>query len=190
MTTGQTLEETETAVEPELLFKRRLCVARFGEMDLAGWWNTQGVLGSTGRSVYRRGFPKGHSFTQARVVCAVAADRCREVFSPPGCITLWNLPPDLEDRLESSWQDWCRDTQVREPFFSRLAGITTDDLLSTLLDFELIDVEIAEAARGLRPGAEGRGLPYRAPEALTEIHSCFSPPTSPAEREENSPSPT
>jgi hypothetical protein len=145
-------------VDCEHLLKLRLFVARFGEMDLAGWWNTKGVLGSMGASVYQRGFPKTHLLAQARVACAVAGERCREVFSPPGCITLWNLPPDVEDRLESSWQSWCRDLEPWEPFFAQLTSMTEDGLLGKMLDLELIDDATLEGTRGLRRGAEGKGV--------------------------------
>ena len=78
------------------LFKLRLVVARFGEMDLAKWWNTKGQLGPLGAAALRRGFPRTHHFAQARSVFAVAAHRCAEVFDPPGCVTLWRLPEEIE----------------------------------------------------------------------------------------------
>jgi hypothetical protein len=49
------------------LFRLRLTVARFGEMDSARWWNTQGILGKYGSLALSRGFPKTHCFAQARV---------------------------------------------------------------------------------------------------------------------------
>ena len=74
------------------LLKLRLVVARYGEMDMARWWNTQGMLGRRDAIVLKRGFPATHYFAQNRVVFAVARSRCNELFSPPGCLTLWNLP--------------------------------------------------------------------------------------------------
>jgi hypothetical protein len=59
------------------LLKLRLIVARFGEMDLARWWNTRGQLGRHGAAAIRRGFPRTHYFAQARSVFAVAALRER-----------------------------------------------------------------------------------------------------------------
>ena len=64
----------------DLLLKLRVLVARFGEMDLAKWWNTKGQLGKVGALALRRGFPRTHRFAQARSVFAVAAHRCAEVF--------------------------------------------------------------------------------------------------------------
>ena len=62
--------------EPDLerLFRLRLVVARLGEMDNAGWWNTNGLLGGRGAFVFRRGFPTTHAFAQARAVFGGQAD--------------------------------------------------------------------------------------------------------------------
>ena len=57
------------------LLKLRLVVARHGEMDLAGWWNTNGMLGRHGAIALKRGFPRTHFFVQACVVFAVARSR-------------------------------------------------------------------------------------------------------------------
>jgi hypothetical protein len=86
------------------LFKLRLVVARHGEMDAARWWNTTGILGRRGGLVLSRGFPSTHDFARARIAFAVARSRCRELFDPPGCMTLWRLPAEVEDRFEEHWQ--------------------------------------------------------------------------------------
>ncbi len=57
-----------SATSLELILKLRVVVGRFGEMDLAGWWNTRGQLGPLGAPVLRRGFPRTHCFAQARSV--------------------------------------------------------------------------------------------------------------------------
>ncbi len=67
---------TQNAIDYERLLKLRLVVARVGEMDLARWWNTQGLLGTRGKVVLARGFPHTHCFAQARVVFTVARARC------------------------------------------------------------------------------------------------------------------
>ena len=79
---------TQGPLDFEHLMKLRLVVARYGEMDLAGWWNTKGMLGRLGGMALKRGFPHTHYFAQARVVFAVARQRCKELFDPPQCITL------------------------------------------------------------------------------------------------------
>src|SRR5689334_12632131 len=94
------------SVDLDRLRKLRLVVARFGAMHLARWWNTKGQLGRLGAAALRRGFPRTHRFAQARSVFAVAAHRCREVFDPPGCVTLWRLPAAIEEALDDRWEQW------------------------------------------------------------------------------------
>lgn len=88
------------------LLKLRVVVARQGEMDRAKWWNTQSMLGPLGTTVLARSFPRTHWFAQAQVVFAVARSRCHELFDPPGCMTLWNLPAQVEDAFEDAWPRW------------------------------------------------------------------------------------
>ncbi|HSN97576.1 MAG TPA: BrxE family protein, partial [Candidatus Nanopelagicales bacterium] len=92
-------------------------MARFGEMDIARWWNTKGQLGRSGALALRRGFPRTHHFAQARSVFAVAAHRCSELFDPPGCVTLWRLPESIEEELDARWEHWLDDAAAWAPFF-------------------------------------------------------------------------
>jgi hypothetical protein len=96
---------TQPSVDFDRLLKLRLVVARFGEMDLARWWNTRGQLGRLGAAALRRGFPRTHYFAQARSVFAVAAHRCQEVFDPPDCVTLWRLAEATEDGFDAQGSD-------------------------------------------------------------------------------------
>lgn len=146
-------------VDLDRLLRLRLVVARHGEMDAARWWNTQGMLGRRGAVVLKRGFPVTHYFAQARVVFAVARSRCNELFSPPGCMTLWNLPADLEDQFEEHWQGWLDQGDQWTPFFEKLAALTGDDLLSALSSFNLISQVQLEAVSRLRRSAENRAVP-------------------------------
>jgi hypothetical protein len=82
------MTQVKLTIDLDRLLKLRLFVGRFGEMDIAKWWNTKGQLGRLGTAALRRGFPRTHYFAQARSVFAVAAHRCSEVFDPPGCVTL------------------------------------------------------------------------------------------------------
>src|SRR5260370_20425355 len=105
-------------IDLDRVLELRLLVARFGEMDVAKWWNTRGQLGPLGAAALRRGFPRTHRFAQARSVFAVAAaHRCGEVFEPPGCVTKtkregsdptnWYTYPRYGDRLfRSSTLGW------------------------------------------------------------------------------------
>jgi hypothetical protein len=107
---------TRGTINFDRLLKLRLIVARFGEMDLAKWWNTRGQLGRLGTAAIRRGFPRTHYFAQARSVCAVAAHRCREVFDPPESVTLWRLTEQLEEEFEANREHWLDRAGEWQPF--------------------------------------------------------------------------
>src|SRR5688500_20280327 len=108
------------AAQLDRLLKLRLVVARFGEMDLAKWWNTKGQLGRLGAAALRRGFPRTHRFAQARAVFAVAAHRCAEVFDPPGSVTLWRLPEEIEEEFAARWEQWLDNDPAWAPLFDAL----------------------------------------------------------------------
>lgn len=141
------------------LLKLRLVVARFGEMDLARWWNTKGQLGRLGAMALRRGFPRTHRFAQARSVFAVAAHRCAELFDPPKSVTLWRLPEALEEEFDARWEHWLDHASEWTPFFERLESIPGDDLVAQLRAFELVSDRDVEAYGRLRRSAEGRAVP-------------------------------
>jgi hypothetical protein len=140
------------------LLRLRLAVARFGEMDLARWWNTKGQLGRLGAMALRRGFPRTHRFSAARSVFAVAARRCQEIFDPPGCVTLWSLPPGIEDEFDARWERWLDDASAWLPFFERLETPRGDDLVAVLQGLDLVRERDVEAASRLRRSAEGRAV--------------------------------
>src|SRR3954452_19565324 len=104
------------AIDLDRLLKLRLVVARFGEMDMAKWWNTKGQLGRLGAAALRRGFPRSHRFAQARSVFAVAGHRCAALFDPPDCVTLWRLPEATEEEFEARWERWLDDAAEWTPF--------------------------------------------------------------------------
>jgi hypothetical protein len=119
-------------VDLEKLLKLRLVVARFGEMDKARWWNTRGQLGRLGTTAVRRGFPRTHYFAQARAVFAVAAHRCREVFDADGVVTLWRLPPLIEDQFEARWEHWLDHAADWTDFFQGVGSLAENDLIADL----------------------------------------------------------
>lgn len=153
------MTEMTSEIDLSRLLKLRLAVARHGEMDAAGWWNTKGILGRHGALALKRGFPSTHYFAQARIAFAVARSRCHELFDPPGCMTLWNLPAEIEDLFEDRWQDWLDQGEQWTPFFERLAATRGEDLLATLSEFGLVGPAHLEAIGKLRRSAEGRSLP-------------------------------
>jgi hypothetical protein len=150
---------TQTAIDLDRLLKLRLVVARFGEMDLAKWWNTKGQLGRLGAAALRRGFPRTHHFAQARSVFAVAAHRCVEVFDPPGCVTLWRLPEVVEEEFDARWEHWLDSASNWAPFFQKLEVLQTTDLVEALGSFEIVSDPDVERFVKLRRSAEGRAVP-------------------------------
>jgi hypothetical protein len=148
-----------SSVDLDRLLKLRLVVARVGEMDLARWWNCQGVLGELGARAYRRGFPTTHYFVQARVAFAVAKARCAALFDPPGAMTLWKLPAEVEDLFDDQWQTWLDEPESWRPVFEQLAAWSEPDLLGALSIFGLLTSDQLDAVGALRRSAEGRAVP-------------------------------
>ena len=154
-----TMRAKSLGVDVERLFMLRLVVGRHGEMDGARWWNTQGMLGPRGAIVLKRGFPSTHAFVQARIVFEVARNRCREVFDPPGCMTLWTLPAEIEDSFEEHWQQWLDEPSKWAPVFQSVAGQAGNDVLKALAELELVSSTHLEQVARLRRSAENRAVP-------------------------------
>ncbi|WP_421378534.1 BrxE family protein [Paraburkholderia sp. DD10] len=146
-------------IDFEKLLRLRLVVARFGELDNARWWNTKGQLGKLGASVLRRGFPLTYRFAQARSVFAVAAQRCDEVFRPPGCVTLWSMPEAIEEDFDACWERWLDHASNWTPFFERIETLGSTDLVDILRDVGLVTETEVDAYSRLRRAAEGRAVP-------------------------------
>lgn len=147
-------------LRPELehLLKLRLVIARFGEMDGARWWNTNGQLGKLGAAALRRGMPRTHYFAQARSVFAVAAHRCREVYDPPGAVTLWSLPQSVEQAFDARWEQWLDSADEWKPFFEELASANGGDLLSELEKVSVLRDGERDRLRAIRPTEEARSV--------------------------------
>lgn len=155
-------------IDLERLLKLRIVVGRFGEMDLAKWWNTKGQLGRLGAATLRRGFPRTHRFAQARSVFAVAAHRCAEVFEPPNCVTLWRLPETVEEAFDARWEQWLDNASEWTEFFEKIESISGTDLAGILRTFELVSDRDVEAYGKLRRSAEGRAVPLSRPFSGTD----------------------
>jgi hypothetical protein len=153
------MTQAKVAIDLNRLLKLRLVLARFGEMDLAKWWNTKGQLGRLGSTALRRGFPRTHYFAQARSVFAVAAHRCAEIFDPPDCVTLWRLPEAVEEEFDARWEHWLDHASEWQPFFQKIESIDGSDLIATLQTFDLVTDRDVEALSRLRRSVEGRALP-------------------------------
>ena len=146
-------------IDLDRLLKLRLVVARHGEMDRAGWWNTNAMLGRYGAIALGRGLPRTYRFAQARVVFNVARSRCEELFNAPGSVTLWRLPAEIEDRFDEHWQSWLGDGDAWASFFDDLATLEETDLLSALRERDLLSDAHVETIQSLRRSAEGRAVP-------------------------------
>jgi hypothetical protein len=150
---------TFAALDLDHLFKLRLAVARWGEKDIAGWWNTDGMLGRHGEMALSRGMPRTHFVAQARVVFAVATDRCEKLFNPPRSMTLWSLPPAIEDALEDRIQEILDDLPAWARFFERLKTVAGSDLVETLRTLGLARDSVMTSVRTLSLGADGHSVP-------------------------------
>ncbi len=150
------------------LFKLRVVVARYGELDNAGWWNTKGQLGHLGASVLRRGFRRTYRFAAARSVFAVAADRCAELVDEPNAMHLFDLPPrqfsgvlnpvEPEELLDQCWEYWCESAPEWEDFFEQVEVVKVGDLVATLRSFGLVTKADVTALRSLRIGKDASRL--------------------------------
>ncbi|SDO86914.1 hypothetical protein SAMN04488061_1866 [Filomicrobium insigne] len=153
-----TVPDQETELDYDWLLKLRVAVARCGEMDLAGWWNTSKQLGPSGSSVLKRGFPRTHHFAQARSVMAVASHRCEQLLSHNDAVTLWRLPEALEDHFESLWETWLERHAIWGSYFEAIAAIRTGDVIAAATDLGLVTSDDINALRALKAAPNGRGL--------------------------------
>jgi hypothetical protein len=92
-------------------------------------------------------------------VFAVATQRCREVFDPPGSMTLWKLPAEVEDRFESRWSHRIARADSWAPFFAAIQAPESDDLLQEAGRLGLADDAILQEVRQLRRAAENPAVP-------------------------------
>ncbi len=145
-------------IDLDQLLRLRLVVARFGELDLAKWWNSRGQLGKLGAATLRRGFPRTHNFAQARSVFAVAAHRCSEVFDPPESVTLWRLPEAIEEEFDARWEFWLDNASAWAEFFKSLEAMQGTDLVSILGEMKLVANTDVDAYSRLRRSPEGRSV--------------------------------
>lgn len=143
-------------IDFEKLLKLRTVIARFGELDVARWWNSNGQLGRLGAVVLRRGFSRTYRFAQARSVFAVATQKCEELFSPPGCVTLWKLPESIEEGFDARWERWLDQASDWNPFFERVETLGSMNLVELLSNLELVSEVDVDAYSRLRRSAEAR----------------------------------
>lgn len=149
----------EQGLDMDRLLRLRLAVARYGEMDIAGWWNTRGILGRHGQMALSRGFPRTHHLAQARVAFEVAAHRCREVFNLDQAVTLWQLPAVAEDQFLGSWHTWLEQEDQWQLFISELDFLSeSDELVPWLIERGLVDADAQRVIASLRRSAQGKAV--------------------------------
>lgn len=148
------------ATDLDLLLRCRLVIARVGEMDMLGWWNTKGLLSRMGATVLARGFPNTHRFAQARTVIAVARARCREVYALQDAVTLWDLPAEIEDAFEERWQHWIHSASDLAEVFAAIEvlpkAVSIPEALTRIAGIPASAVDRLES---LRRGPDGRSVP-------------------------------
>lgn len=142
----------------EKLFKLRTVIARFGERDGARWWNSNGQLGRSGAVVLRRGFPRTYHFAQARSVFAIAAQRCEQVFDPPGCVTLWKLLEAIEEEFDAHWERWIDQAIDWNSFFDQVEPVSGESLVDLLQELTLVTNADLDSYARLRRSADGRAV--------------------------------
>ena len=140
----------------------RVAVGRICEMHRAQWWNTRGQLGSQGGSAVRRGLSRRHHFPQASAVFAVAGYRCAEVFDPPGSVTLWRLPQDIEQAFDARWGAGSIPRAIEDAFFASVAALNGTDLVQAL---ELVS-DAAPRHRGRPRSVRGSAATVRRPQSV------------------------
>jgi hypothetical protein len=142
----------------EKLLKLRTVIARFGELDIARWWNSNGQLGRLGAVVLRRGFSRTHRFAQARSVFAIAAQKCDDFFNPPDCVTLWKLPEAIEEQFDAHWEKWLDQPGHWDTFFERIENLGTTNLVDLLQSLELVSDDDLVSYKRLRNPAGERAV--------------------------------
>ncbi len=157
-----------SVIDLDNLLRTRLIVARVGEMDLARWWDTKGMLGKTGRLAVSRGLPKTHRFAQARAVFAVARARCRDVYSPPDGVTLWDLPAEIESAFDERWPLWIENQPAWRPFFDALEATPGDDLVGAFARVAPLPAATLDAAKRMKRAADQKAVPLGEVPAVTD----------------------
>ena len=157
----------------QYLFKLRLVIARYGEMDVARWWNTKGILGTLGATALRRGLPKTHLFARTRIVFSVAKKRCEELFNPSNCFTLWNLSPSIEDQFDSYWRSWVESPSEWQLFLDNIEQLKNKKLLDIMQELNLIEPPLFEVIQNLRRSAEGRAVMLQASGEINNNLICL-----------------
>lgn len=83
-------------------------------------------------------------------------------------MTLWDLPPAVEEAFAERWQDWLDEGERWAPAFEALATIGGDDLLATMASLDLLTPSQRDVVDKLRRSAAGRSVPISGVHAVTD----------------------
>ena len=146
-------------IDLDNLFIARLVVASVGDMNGMKWWDCSGTLGSTGRISVSRGMPNTHGLARARLAFAVAQHRCREVYSRPGVVTLWDLPAPLEASFEEASSQWIGSGSDLVDRLDLLEGMNNAGVLDALERLLPISDSVRTAVKSMRRGGDLNAVP-------------------------------
>ena len=151
---------TLTEDEAHQVLVARLWIARLGEADVQGWWQTDGVLGSDGAYVGRRVLPMTHATARARVVQAVARHVCGERHPDPTARHLFSLGPRAEDVLDALLAQRLSDQAFWSEFLPPLEALDRHaEPRQVLTASGIVRQEDLKVIDTLRLGPGGRSLP-------------------------------
>jgi len=147
---ADTVTVTEGRVEDAV--KLVLGVARLGEVDLAGWWNTHG-LDRTGQYVLTRAFRR--TWRSAALELDIASAARRHADATAGRRTALHLFSDELPlrRWATSWLAEQKTAEVISPLFDELASWDTDSARAAIRDWTGSSPRGEAVGEGLRLGA-------------------------------------
>lgn len=157
-------------IDFEKLLKLRTVIGRYGELDGARWWNSNGQLGPLGAAVLRRGFSRTYRFAQARSVFAIAAQKCEELFRSPDDVTLWKLPEAIEEEFDARWEGWLDRAGEWESFFEEIKTLGSMNLVELLHNLRLVSDTDLNACARLSRSAGARVVPLPGAFDGTDAH--------------------
>ncbi len=117
----------------------------------------KGVLGTMGRTVITRGMPRTQHLARARIVFSVAKERCRQIFAPSGCITLWQLPAETERAFSDHWSIWLKQQWVLD-FVESIKEPDLGGIITQMDRLDMIDESQISKVNQLRRSSDSPGV--------------------------------
>ena len=73
-------------------------------------------------------------------------------------MTLWTLPPEIEEQFQEHWQGWLDDIETWVSVFQKVESQSSVDLLKSLDELDLVSQPHLDAVARLRRSAENRAV--------------------------------